>query len=336
VGLLDRSGDLESMYLGALRSHRAVAEIWDASSGQHLQSVDASVCGFRELTQMCFSYDNTRLLLADDFTLSLWDIKQIEHPVLLCNFESEEGRLNSVCFSRDNGFIVTCSNRGLIRVWEASSMALMVVLDQHRGHPYALACCVGDRLISVGSVLVSWSLAQNCAKQYSVYLNFKDDEYVEHLVVSDCGALVGTAMKRAITVRSSHDGSEITSIQTDYVIESIEFSKDSSKVLTVLSERGVSFWVDLLDIQTGESLISIDKSWAPRGMRTKLYNISFACLNGNDSLIITDGENGEIKIWDAQTGQEHSELSFVLPTVDEDFYKDIVCICCSHAAIVLL
>jgi WD40 repeat protein len=100
----------------ASASSDSTVKIWDASSGDCLQTLEGhSDC----VRSVAFSHDSTRLASAsDDKTVKIWDASS---GACLQTLEGHSDYVRSVAFSHDSTRLASSSYNSTVKIWDASS-----------------------------------------------------------------------------------------------------------------------------------------------------------------------------------------------------------------------
>ena len=100
----------------ASASDDKTVKIWDASSGECLQTLEGH-SGW--VGSVAFSHDSARLASAsDDNTVKIWDASSGE---CLQTLEGHSDRVRSVAFSHDSARLASASYDKTVKIWDASS-----------------------------------------------------------------------------------------------------------------------------------------------------------------------------------------------------------------------
>jgi len=108
----------------ASASWDSTVKIWDASSGECLQTLE----GHRdEVNSVAFSHDSARLASASrDRTVKIWDVSSGE---CLQTLEGHRGEVSSVAFSHNSARLASASWDRTVKIWDASSGECLQTLE---------------------------------------------------------------------------------------------------------------------------------------------------------------------------------------------------------------
>jgi WD40 repeat protein len=108
--------------------------IWDASSGECLQTLECHSSFFRSLA---FSPDSARLASASgDSTVRIWDANSGK---CVHTLEGHSSEVSSVAFSHDSAQLASASHDKTVRIWDASSGKCVHTLEGHSSEVSSVA-----------------------------------------------------------------------------------------------------------------------------------------------------------------------------------------------------
>src|SRR3989440_123451 len=100
----------------ASASEDSTVKIWDASSGECLQTLEGHSAWVQSVA---FSHDSARLASASgDGTVKIWDASSGE---CLQTLEGHSNWVQSVAFSHDSARLASASDDATVKIWDASS-----------------------------------------------------------------------------------------------------------------------------------------------------------------------------------------------------------------------
>ena len=261
--------------------------LWDSQTNQRLKTL----IGYTEpVNSVVFSPDgNTIVSASDDGTIRLWNVNTREHlKTLMAHADS----VNSVVFSSDGETIASSSNDRTIRLWNANTGELIKTLKGHIENVNTVAFSPDGKTIASGSGRL-------------VYFGRGEDS--------------GTCVGQEIRLWNAHTGELIkTLIGHTSVVNSVVFSPDGNTIAS-----GSGHWmgyegkasageeVRLWNANTGELIKTLT------GHEDVVSSVAFS-PDGN--LIVSgdwydwDGHlssgtwSGEIRVWDAHTGEHLKTL----------------------------
>jgi WD40 repeat protein/uncharacterized caspase-like protein len=129
-------------------------QLWQA--GATIRRLNLTLAG-KTAAGMGFSVSPDRTLLASsspDFTIQLWDLRQLKPGMKLSPLRSLKGHTNHISsleFSPDGQRLVSASNDNTIKVWQVQNGTLMSTLTGHRDQITAVAFSPDGKTIASGS-----------------------------------------------------------------------------------------------------------------------------------------------------------------------------------------
>jgi WD40 repeat protein len=282
-----------------------------------------------------FSPDSARLVTAsDDGTARIWDARTGQPLVILKEPDHERApggtrpggsSVYSAAFSPDSARIVTGSDDGIARIWDARTGKSLATLEESRSRPgkvYAVSFSRdGARLVTAsydGAARI-WDarngkrlrlLQPSDAKGPAAPMTCADFSPNGQLVVTaswDATARVWNAqtgellhvlshrpaVKAASLPRSSQGARLITVMDVDQSppssVNAAAFSPDGARIVTASNDRTAWLW----NAVTGE----------PMGtLRGHSGGVTSAAFSRDGGRLITASEDGTARVWDARNG----------------------------------
>jgi serine/threonine protein kinase/DNA-binding beta-propeller fold protein YncE len=204
--------------------------------------------------------------------------------------------VNSAAFSPDGTRIVTASEDGTARVWDADTGASLAEL---KGHKYEVKAAVfspdGTRIVTVSDD----STARVCdaATGASVAELKGHAGRVSSAAFSPDGRRIVTAsIDNTARVWDADTGASLAELKGHTrKVYSAAFSPDGTRIVTASDDRTARVW----DAATGESLAEL---------RGHTGEVSFAAFSPDGTRIVTASGDGTALVWDAATGASVAEL----------------------------
>lgn len=241
---------------------------------QHMAAVSNAVFNADESKILTSSNDGTvRLFSARNGKTLVPHMRHTCGVIDLC-------RIYTAVFNVDESKILTSSSDGTARIWSASTGEELTPLPMH--HP------------ELGVV----KAASFNADESMILTIFSGDEPKYHYTVHLWSAREGKQL-----IPAMHHGGEV---------KTAVLSADESKILTAAADGTARLWnsstgkelVPAMRHQTGTTLFK----WITRSFRIDAvdsYNpVQSAVFNSDESKILTRSHNGELRLWDAGTGEE--------------------------------
>ncbi len=293
-------------------------KVWDAQTGQELLTFKGHT---DEAFSVAFSPDGKRLAsTAYDKTVKVWDGQTGQE---LLTFKGHTAVAFSVAFSPDGQRLASTAGDQTVKVWDGQTGQELLSLKGHPGprHDYRVAFSPdGKRLASqsVDNTMKVWD-----AQTGQELLTLKDGS--TWVVFSPDGKRLASGKK----VWDAQTGQELLALDRGAITA---FSPDGKRLAGLGKMRGdVTVW----DAQTGQEILTFkghtgsvgSVAFSPDGKRlasacwdgtVKIWDVTTSpkarTLMGHTNSVISvayspDGQRlasaggGEVKVWDAQTGQ---------------------------------
>lgn len=261
---------------GTLRG-AGMVKVWDASTGQILQSLRAHVGRIR---QVAFSPDGARIASAGED--GLLNVSDCQTGKAVLRIEADSKYVRSVVYGRGGQCIISGGGDPTVKVWDANTGRLRSQLAGLSGRVMAVATTrEGSRIGATddhGTARI-WNAASGQPE-----LTVTDKVGSSGLAFDPAGqwfVIFGDGLNRRSALTGELQGAFRTSaIQ----LMSAVVSHDGSRIATVDARR-FSIW----DALTGAHLLSF------AGHQNRMMSITF-CPDGKS--IVTGGDDGMIRIWD--------------------------------------
>jgi WD40 repeat protein/serine/threonine protein kinase len=272
-----------------------MVRVWDAQTGRELLSIKG---GGASVT---FSPDGKRLATAfGGLEVKVWDAQTGQELRVL------KIQAVSVAFSPDGKRLAGGGALG-VKVWDAQTGQELLTFPGHTSQVTSVVFSPdGTRLASAswdGTVKV-WNATTSPEAR-----TFSGSTGLVHRVVfsPDGQRLAGaswdpTTKEGAVKVWNAQTGQELLTLKghSDQV-HRVAFSPDGKRLASASSDKTVKLW----DAQTGQELVTF------RGHTAAVGSVGFSpdgkrLASGSGDFPLQPGKpsSGEVKVWDAQTGQE--------------------------------
>ena len=261
--------------------------LWDSGTNQFLKTLIGHT---ESVNRVVFSPDGETIVsVSDDGTIRLWNVHTRKHlKTLMAHADS----VNSVVFSSDGETIASAGNDRTIRLWNANTGELLKTLTGHIENVNTVAFSPDGKTIASGSGKL-------------VYLGGREDS--------------GTCVGQEIRLWNANTGELIkTLIGHTSVVNSVVFSPDGNTIASgsghLMGYEGVASAgeeVRLWNAHTGELIKTLTEH------KEVVSSVAFSpdgnlIVSGDwydwDGYLSSGTWSGEIRVWDAHTGEHLKTL----------------------------
>ena len=261
--------------------------LWDSGTNQFLETLIGHT---ESVNSVVFSPDGETIAsVSDDGTIRLWNVNTRKPlKTLMAHADS----VNSVVFSSDGETIASAGNDRTIRLWNANTGELLKTLTGHVENVNTVALSSDGKTIASGSGRL-------------VYLGGGEDS--------------GTCVGQEIRLWNAHTGEHIKTLRGHTsVVNSVVFSPDGNTIASGsghwMGYEGVASAgeeVRLWNANTGELIKTLT------GHKDVVSSVAFSpdgnlIVSGDwydwDGYLSSGTWSGEIRVWDAHTGEHLKTL----------------------------
>jgi WD40 repeat protein/serine/threonine protein kinase len=282
---------------------RKEVKVWDAQTGRELLTFQGHTGA---VEKVAFSPDGKRLASAsDDKTVKVWNAETGQE---LFTLQGHTGWADCVVFSPDGKRLASRDERN-VTVWDAQTGEKLLTFEDigfgyFNVRPVAFSPD-GKRLAAInkdGAVRV-WD-AETGQKPLTITGGATSDANVAFS--PDGKRLAGAAKDNTAKVWNAQTGQELLTLKGySGIVKSTAFSPDGKRLASGIGPRGQPGEVKVWDAQTGQELLTL------KGHTQAVYSVAFspdgkrlASGSSEQSLGPNGFTGGEVKVWDAQSGQE--------------------------------
>lgn len=305
--------------------------VWDAQTGVEVLCLMGHM---NEVTSVAFHPNGKQLVSgSEDKTLTMWDCQTGEEILV---FKGHTEGVLSVAFSADGKRIVSGGRDKRVMVWDAKTgETLLTLKNAHMGSVASVNFSPDcKRIVSggIGFTVKVWDVNTGQA----VLTLDPNNALISGLSFSPDGTRIAGAMSDHITVKvwDTRTGEELLSLGKGHPgahYSSVAFSPDGTRVVagtgtfvevwegypeeetfTLEGHKG-SVWSIAIS-PDGTRIVSADdnsltvKVWDTQteevlSLKGHKKQITKVCLSPDGRRIVSGSRDGEIKVWDAQTGK---------------------------------
>jgi WD40 repeat protein len=305
-------------------------KVWDARTGQLLLDLKGHTHAVRSVA---FSPDGQRLATgSDDQTVKVWDARPgFQHLNQQLTLKGHAGEVTSVCFSPDGKRIASASrgydaekkqSLGEVKVWDARTGQQLLAPQGHTGWVLSVAFSPDGQRIASASGGV-WDeqkkqfLGRDEVKVWAAQTGQQLLTLKGHTanVTSVCFSPDGQRLASAsgenlhgtggrpgeVKVWDARTGQQLLDLQGHKgPVTSVCFSPDGQRLASGSKDFTVKVW----DVRTGQPLLTLE------GHTDDVTSVAFSpdgkrlASGGSGGRDATTALPAEVKVWDAQTGQQ--------------------------------
>jgi WD40 repeat protein len=275
--------------------------VWDAQTGKQQLSLKGH--GDAVLS-VCFSPDSQRIASASfDKTVKVWDAQNGQEQLSL---KGHTGYVWSVVFSADGRHLASGSGDHTVKVWDARSGQERLSLKGHTSGVRSVCFSPRGKHIAAGSDNGTVKVWDAATGQEALSLQGHTATVQSVCFSADGERIASASQDGTVRVWDAATGQEALSLQgyTD-TFSSVCFSPDGQRLTSVSLDGILKVW----DAATGQQALSL------KGHTGVVQSVSFSpdgqrIASGSGGLDQKRGKSwGEVKVWDAQTGQQTLSLN---------------------------
>jgi WD40 repeat protein/tRNA A-37 threonylcarbamoyl transferase component Bud32 len=301
------SPDGNRIVSGTTESGRAgEVKVWDAQTGQQVLELRGHTSF---VDSVAFSPDGKRLASGSaDQTVKVWDAQTGKQLLALQGHAHE---VRSVAFSPDGNRIVSGSLDKTVKVWDAQTGQELLSLKGHTDRVSSAAFSPDGTRLASGSAdktVKVWD-----AQTGPQALPLKGHTGRIGVAFSRDGKRVASGggwPAQSVKLWDLQTGQEVLALQVPTGFGfSVAFGPGGTRIVSGSWRLNQPGEMKVWDAQTGQEVLAL------KGHTLPVNSVAFspdgkriASGAGDIGLVLNPGEPGELKVWDAQTGQELLEL----------------------------
>jgi len=271
----------------------ASVDVWDAHSGQRLSP---RMLVFPVRRSVEFSPDGEWVITEEEEgdDACVWNAQTGEQRIVM----KQDARLKFARYSKDAKRIITASDDGTARVWDAQTGRPLTEPLKHDYDPL-----YSNRLYSVNSAefspdgkqIVTASM-DDTARVWDAQTGqqvgspFKHDGNVFAAQFSPDGGRIVTLSPWTPRVWDVQTGQVLSSLKDKVGTDSVQFSPEGIRIATISRNESAGVW----DLRPGQPLTEPLKHKTP---------VKAAQFSSDSQRIVTASENDSVQMWDARTGK---------------------------------
>jgi len=305
-----------------------LARVWDIESGKELARINSDA-------PVAFSSDGTKFTQLRGNNEA--EIFETETGKSLQIFKGHTAPLSSATFSSDGKKIVTASEDGTARIWDVDTGKELLKIDGHIGNPseidkdgrvnfpervhFAVFSPDGKTIVTAGSRLNDvriWNAEIDSANFGKELRKLEGMSYTMQIAFSPDSRKIATGGNLAIRIWDTESGKELQKLaegQGHTYVRTIAFSSDGKKMITsgygdpTIADNIVYATARIWDVESGKELHKFELYTSERRHQGpwSIYEQPTAVLLPDGKQIITS-YGGDIRIWDAESGQELKKI----------------------------
>jgi WD40 repeat protein/tRNA A-37 threonylcarbamoyl transferase component Bud32 len=281
-----------------------VLRIWDARTGDLLHVIPTA--HDLTITAVSFRSDGKRVATASyDRTVRVWDVTTGKH---LRTLPGQSRTFFSVAFNPDGRRLATCGEDTMVRLWDADADTDQELLNLH-GHTFFCLCVTfspdGRRLASAsldGTVRI-WDASPLTGREGLESLSLQHDGEVWSATFSpSCRQIASGGQDGTVRLWDGGSGASLHEFRQLGKVFQVAFSPNGKYLAAAIAGEGVTVGSRQGTIKVWDAVTCQKVSW---------ISASFPpCMTFSpDGLyLLARAGNGEIKIWDVQTGRDRGVL----------------------------
>jgi WD40 repeat protein len=210
--------------------------------------------------------------------------------------EGHAAEINSAAYSPDGTCIVSGSDDGTVRMWDAHTGRQLAVLEGHMNWVESVAFSPDGAYIISGSddrTVRVWDV--HSGKQLAVLEGHSGSVF--SVAFSPDGAhIVSGSYDETVRVWNAHTGKQLAILKNHRdVVNSVAYSPDGTRIISGSDDETVRVW----DAHTGKQLAVL------KGHTHWVESVAFS---PDGAYIVSGSSDRTVRVWDAHTGKQFALL----------------------------
>jgi WD40 repeat protein len=274
-------------------SRDGVLKIWDARSGECLQTLSGHGSSVQSVAYAC---DGNRVVSgSDDATLKVWDARSGECLQTLSGHSRE---VSSVAYAPDCSRVASGSDDCTLKIWDAhSGECLQTLFGKNNSGVRSVAYAPDGCRVAAGShdgTLKIWdALSGECLQ--TMHGHSRTLRSLAYAPDSNRVASGGDDLMLTIWDARSGECLQTLSGHSSWVL-SVAYAPDGTRVASGSADLTLKIW----DARSGECLQTLS------GHSSPVRSVAYTPDGGR---IVSGSDDGTLKIWDARSGECLQTLS---------------------------
>ena len=207
------------------------------------------------------------------------------------------GGVKGLVFSPDSKWIVSASGDKTLRIWNTETGQTIHTLEGHTKPVHCVAVSTDGQWVASGSednTVKIWDT--NTGKELRTLKGHRAP--VQGVSVNPAGHIASASRDGSIRIWNAITGDPLRRIWVGYQVFDVAFSPDGTRVA---SAEHHSFCVQVWDVTTGEHIFTI------KAHILRVTNVEFS---PDGKWIASGSHDGNLKIWDANTGAQLAKMRY--------------------------